>query len=122
MMAQTRRQEKSCQSERLSGGVQRKKYVIATGKYYSVREFAEECYMNVGIKIKWIGKGLKEIGINNKNKEKLIIVDSKYFRPNEVDELKGDTTKARNKLKWKPKTSFKKLVKEMIEHEIKFAS
>ena len=65
---------------------------------------------------------LKEIGINNKNKEKLIIVDSKYFRPNEVDELKGDATKAKNKLKWKPKTSFKKLVKEMIEHEIKFTS
>ena len=93
-------------------------FVISTGKSFSVRDFVEEAYKNIGVKIKWVGKGENEIGINKNSKEKIIIVSKKYFRPNEVEYLKGDSKKAKKVLKWNPKISFKKLVKEMIEYEI----
>ncbi len=96
-------------------------YVISTGKSYSVRKFAEEAFKNIGIKIKWVGKGLNERGIDKKNNKVLIKVDKKYFRPNEVNHLEGDSRKAKKYLNWKPKTSFKKLVKEMIQYEIRLS-
>ena len=70
-------------------------YVISTGKSYSVRSFVEEAYKIIGIKIKWIGKGLNEKGINSKDKKTIIVIDKKYFRPNEVDKLQGDSRKAK---------------------------
>ena len=93
-------------------------YVISTGKSYSVRSFVEEAYKIIGIKIKWIGEGLNEKGINSKDKKTIIVIDKKYFRPNEVDKLQGDSRKAKKELNWKPKISFKKLVKEMVQYEI----
>jgi GDPmannose 4,6-dehydratase len=74
----------------------------------------------LGINIFWQGKGLKEIGyIKEKNKNKIIIkIDKKYFRPNEVDYLKGDASKALKKLKFKPKYTFKSLVKDMLENDM----
>ena len=93
-------------------------YVISTGKSYSVRYFVEEAYKIIGIKIKWVGKGLKEKGVNTKNNKTIIVIDKKYFRPNEVDHLQGDSRKAKKELNWKPKISFKELVKEMVEYEI----
>jgi GDPmannose 4,6-dehydratase len=93
-------------------------YVIATNETHSVREFVEESAEILGIKIKWSGKGLKEKGIDTKTKKVIIELDSRYFRPAEVDLLIGDPSKARKKLGWKPKTKFKDLVKLMIEKDL----
>jgi GDPmannose 4,6-dehydratase len=96
-------------------------YVIATGKTYTVREFIETACKFIGFKIFWKGKGLKEIGyiINKNNKKDTIIkIDKKYFRPNEVDYLRGDARKAYKKLNFKPKYNFEKLVKEMMAEDI----
>ena len=93
-------------------------FVISTGISKSVRQFVEEAYKCIGINIVWKGKGLKEIGINKKNKKTLIKIDKYYFRPTEVHELRGDSAKAKKMLGWKPKTSFKKLVKMMVEKDI----
>ena len=94
-------------------------YVIATGKSYTVKNFVEEAFKHVNIKIAWKGKGLKEVGYNKTNKNILVKVDPIYFRPTEINELRGDFSKAKRELKWKPKTSFKSLVKEMMETDLK---
>tara|TARA_B100001057_G_scaffold162587_1_gene163243 strand:+ start:3535 stop:4572 length:1038 start_codon:yes stop_codon:yes gene_type:complete len=93
-------------------------YVISTGVSRSVKNFVEEAFLNIGIKIQWKGKGLKEIGFNKKNNNIIVRIDPGYFRPTDVDELRGDSKKARRELKWKPSTSFKSLVKEMVEKDI----
>ena len=93
-------------------------YVIATGKSYTVKKFVEEAYKCIGINIKWTGSGLKEKGIDSKTKKTLIKVDPIYYRPTDIDELRGDYSKARKELKWKPKTTFKELVKEMVQSDI----
>lgn len=94
-------------------------YVIATGETHSVRDFIEECAKILKIDLKWKGKGIKEIGYDNKTKKPIIRIDQKYYRPAEVDLLLGDPSKARKKLNWKPKTKFKQLVKIMIEADLK---
>ena len=94
-------------------------YVIATGKSHSVREFVEEAFKFINVKINWRGKGLKEVGFDKKTGKTLIKVDPIYFRPTEVDILRGDASKARRELKWKPKTDFKSLVKEMMYSDLK---
>jgi GDPmannose 4,6-dehydratase len=93
-------------------------YVIATGKSYSVKKFVEEAYKCIGINIKWTGSGVKERGIDSKTKKTLIKVDPIYYRPTDIAELRGDYSKARKELKWKPKTTFKELVKEMVLSDI----
>jgi GDPmannose 4,6-dehydratase len=110
-------------------------YVIATGDTHSVREFVELAAEELGMKIEWRGKGLDEVGIvrsvENKNLGKLnnneiskniinkiiIRIDSRYFRPTEVDILLGDATKAKKKLGWIPKTNLKELVKIMVKYD-----
>ena len=94
-------------------------YVIATGVTKTVRDFVNEAFKCIGVNVKWTGKGLKEIGINSKTKEILVKIDKYYFRPTEVKELRGDASKARRKLKWKPQTTFRNLVKEMVSSDIK---
>ncbi len=94
-------------------------YVIATGKSYSVKNFVEEAFKFINVKIIWRGKGLKEIGVDKKSGKVRVKIDPVYFRPTDVDELRGDSTKARRELKWKPKTSFKKLVSEMMKSDLK---
>ena len=94
-------------------------YVIATGVSRTVREFVEEAFKFINIKIKWMGKGLKEIGFDASTKKIIIKIDPGYFRPTDIDELRGDSRKARKELKWKPKTDFKSLIREMIESDIK---
>ena len=92
-------------------------YVIATGKQYSVRDFVNEASKNLDMKIEWKGKGLEEVGlVNGKN---IIEIDPRYFRPTEVETLLGDSSKAKAKLNWSPKISFKQLVKEMIDEDLK---
>lgn len=94
-------------------------YVIATGETHTVKEFVELSFKEVGIKIKWKGKGLNEKGIDAKSGNIIIAVDPFYFRPSEVDLLIGDSSKAKKDLGWKPKTKFIDLIKLMMAEEIK---
>ena len=88
-------------------------YVIATGTQYSVKDFVEEAAPYFGMKIEWMGDGLREVGYDWNTKRAVIRVDSKYFRPAEVETLLGDASKAKEKLGWEPKISFKQLVEDM---------
>ncbi len=88
-------------------------YVIATGEQYSVRDFIKEAAPYFGMKIAWDGKGVDEVGYNMSTMKPVIKVDPKYFRPAEVETLLGDATKAKEKLGWEPKISFKQLVEDM---------
>ncbi len=94
-------------------------YVIATGKSYSVKNFVEEAFKFINVKIIWKGKGLKEVGVDKKTGKIRVKIDPVYFRPTDVDELRGDSTKAKRELNWKPKTSFKQLVSEMMQSDLK---
>jgi len=94
-------------------------YVIATGKSRTVKEFVQEAFKFINVKIAWRGKGLKEVGYNKKNGKILVKVDPVYFRPTDVDELRGNSSKAQKELGWKPKTNFKDLVKEMMISDLK---
>jgi GDPmannose 4,6-dehydratase len=93
-------------------------FVLATGETHSVREFIEECARLLSIKLEWRGRGIKEIGIDKKTKKTIIRIDPKYYRPAEVDLLLGDSSKAKNILKWEAKTKFKELVKIMLEADL----
>jgi GDPmannose 4,6-dehydratase len=90
-------------------------YVLSTNEYHSVKEFVEKSFALKGFDIKWKGEGTNEIGYDEKTGRELIFVSEKYFRPTEVDELLGDSTKARTELGWKPEHSFDELVAEMVE-------
>ena len=94
-------------------------FVIATGKQYTVKEFANATMKELGIKFYWKGSGVKE-KCYDENGVVFIECDPAYYRPLEVDTLLGDASKARKTLKWKPTTNLKNLVKEMVSHEIKF--
>jgi GDPmannose 4,6-dehydratase len=91
-------------------------YVIATGKQHSVREFCEVAFNELDMPIKWRGKGVDEVGVVDGNV--LVSIDSRYFRPTEVDSLLGDATKARVKLGWVPKVGFGELVSEMVREDL----
>ena len=96
-----------------------KDYVIATGQNHSVKDFINMTTKILNLKTQWVGKGLNEKLINKLNKKIIIEIDKKYFRPTEVENLKGDYLRAKKDLKWKPKTNFKDLVKMMIEADLK---
>ena len=103
-------------------------FIIATEKQYSVKFFVEKCFQYLGIKILWLGKGLKEKAIIKKFDEKrfpnlkknmvVVRIDKRYFRPNEVDNLVGNSSKAKKILNWKPKTSIYELIAEMMENDL----
>lgn len=96
-------------------------FVIATGEMHTVREFATLAFHEVGIELCWEGEGVNEKVIDLKTGKVLIEVDSKYFRPCEVEQLLGDPTKAKTLLGWNPtKTSFSELVKIIVDHDMKF--
>tara|TARA_Y100000310_G_C20673753_1_gene811701 strand:- start:1816 stop:2874 length:1059 start_codon:yes stop_codon:yes gene_type:complete len=95
-------------------------FVISTGETHSVREFIEETLKELGIEAESNGKqGTEEEYIRKDNGKTIIKIDTRYFRPSEVDLLLGDSSKARNILNWEPKIKFKELVKEMIEEDTK---
>ena len=94
-------------------------FVIATGKQHSVREFINLASKRLDMKIKWSGKDLDEVG-SYEGKD-IIKIDSRYFRPTEVETLLGDSSKAKKKLKWVPKISFEQLVNEMVDEDLKLA-
>jgi len=95
-------------------------FVIATGRHHSIKDFIEECLKILNIKAKWIGNGLNKRLIRIDDKKTIIKINPKYFRPSEVNLLHGDASKAKKKLNWKPKINLKKLVKIMIDDEIKY--
>jgi len=94
-------------------------FVLATGEAHSVREFVELAFSKVGRKIEWRGKGVDEMGIDTATGETLVKIDSRYFRPTEVDLLLGDPSKARRVLGWRHKVSFPELVADMVESDLK---
>ena len=104
-------------------------FVIATGIQYSVRDFVNYAAKNLDIDIKWEGQGINEKGFwidsNDKSKKiknnPIVLVDKTYFRPTEVETLLGDASKAKKKLGWEPKISFKELVSEMVNEDLKIA-
>jgi GDPmannose 4,6-dehydratase len=90
-------------------------YVLATNEFRTVREFIEKAFALRGFDIKWKGEGIDEIGYDSNTGRELVFISEKYFRPSEVDELLGDSTKARTVLGWKPTYAFDDLVKEMVD-------
>tara|TARA_Y100000590_G_scaffold449524_1_gene587794 strand:+ start:278 stop:1294 length:1017 start_codon:yes stop_codon:yes gene_type:complete len=94
-------------------------FVISTGKNYSIKQFINYTTDYLGIKTKWVGRGLKEKLINKKNDQIIVKINPKYFRPAEVNFLKGSSIKAKKILKWQAKTNLKQLIKIMVDEEIK---
>lgn len=95
-------------------------FVIATGEHHSVREFATLAFHYAGIELEWRGEGIDEKGIDKATGKVLVEVDPRFFRPSEVEQLLGDPTKAKTLLGWNPTTtSFDKLVRIMVEHDMK---
>jgi len=94
-------------------------YVLSTNEYHTVREFIEKSFKLKDFHIKWKGEGLNEIGYDEKTGRELIFISEKYFRPCEVDELLGDSSKAKEELGWVRNYSFDDLVKEMVEQDCK---
>ena len=96
-------------------------FVIATGEYHTVREFATLAFREAGIELRWEGQGVDEKGIDIASGNVLVEVDPKYFRPAEVEQLLGDPTKAKTLLGWNPtQTSFPELVRIMVEHDLRY--
>ena len=96
-------------------------FVIATGEQHSVREFVEIAARELDIHVEWSGSGVDEVGVDSKTGKTIVSVDPRYFRPAEVETLLGDPSKAREKLGWTPKTSFKQLVEEMVAEDLSLA-
>tara|TARA_X000000950_G_scaffold267846_1_gene344707 strand:+ start:1240 stop:2259 length:1020 start_codon:yes stop_codon:yes gene_type:complete len=93
-------------------------FVIASGKTYSIKDFVNEVAKNLKMKVKWKGNGFNE-KLYMKNNNKIIIkINKKLFRPSEVNYVKGNITKAKKYLNWKPKVTFKKLVEIMVKEEL----
>ena len=94
-------------------------FVIATNKSYSVKDFLIEAFKNINVKLIFKGKGKKEVGIDQKTQKIVVKSINYYFRPNDVENLRGNFSKAKNLLKWEPKTNFKKLVNIMVKNDLK---
>ena len=98
-------------------------YIISTGECCSVKEFINLSCKYLKLKISWKGKGLKERGylhLDNKNKKEIIVIDKNYFRPIDIDWLKGNSSKAFKDLKFKPKFNLKSLIKEMLDFDLQY--
>ena len=96
-------------------------FVIATGEQHSVRDFVDAAAGELGLTISWTGTGVDEKGIDTATGKCIVAVDPRYFRPTEVETLLGDASKAKSKLGWQPKITFKELVAEMVREDLKAA-
>lgn len=92
-------------------------YVIATGETWTVRQFVEMAFAEIGVGLDWQGQGVNEVGYCHVSGKKRVVIDPRYFRPAEVDLLWGDPRKAQEKLKWKAKTSLKDLIRIMVQYD-----
>ncbi|MDP6179617.1 MAG: GDP-mannose 4,6-dehydratase, partial [Desulfatiglandales bacterium] len=109
-------------------------YVVATGEFHSVRDFAELAFREIGVEIQWRGSGVDEQGVVShrggdggngsgiKVGEVVVEVDSRYFRPTEVEILLGDASKAKEELGWEPRISFAEMVSQMVKEDLEEAS
>jgi GDPmannose 4,6-dehydratase len=93
-------------------------WVLATGEAHTVRDFITRAFAETGKTIAWQGEGEAETGIDQATGKTLVQVDPAYFRPLEVHHLEGNAAKARQHLGWHPTTSFKDLVKEMVQADL----
>ena len=93
-------------------------FVIATGKTRTVREFVENAFTEIGVEIAWRGQGVGEVGYDQADGQVRVEIDSRYFRPTEVDLLLGDSSKAKEKLGWEPEISFSEMVKSMVAADL----
>ena len=96
-------------------------FCIATGVQYSVRDFCNVAYGHINRTIRWEGEGVDEKGYDTETGQCIVAVDSRYFRPAEVETLLGDPSKAKRKLGWEPKITFQEMIHEMMEHDIELA-
>jgi GDPmannose 4,6-dehydratase len=96
-------------------------YIASTNETHTVKEFIEKAFREVDINIIWQGQGVDEVGIEKKTGQILVKIDPRYFRPTEVDLLKGDASKARHKLNWVPVVTFEKLVRIMVHADWELA-
>ncbi len=96
-------------------------FVIATGTQYSVRQFVDAAAAELGVKMRWEGKGADEKGFDAASGKCIVAVDPTYYRPSEVETLLGDASKAKQKLGWEPRTSFEELVAEMTREDLQDA-
>ena len=97
-------------------------YVIGTGKTFTIKDFVNKSAKKIGFNLKWVGKGIQEKAINIENKKVIIECKKRYFRPLEVDFLRGNAFKAKKLLKWSPKLSINNLIDEMIQYEIEISN
>jgi GDPmannose 4,6-dehydratase len=95
-------------------------YVIATGQQFSVRDFVNTAAEELQMRLAWRGRGTEEKAFNEKG-HCVVAIDPHYFRPAEVDSLIGDASKARAKLGWRPKVTFREMVKEMVAEDLRIA-
>jgi GDPmannose 4,6-dehydratase len=96
-------------------------FCIATGLQYSVRDFVSFSWGFFGKKIRWEGTGVNEKGYDEESGDLIVAVDSRYFRPTEVETLLGDPAKAKEKLGWEPRITIKEMIHEMMENDINIA-
>ena len=96
-------------------------FVIATGRQWSVREFVDAAFAEIGVALEWRGKGVEEMGVDKRSGKVLVEIDPRYFRPTEVETLLGDASKAKAKLGWEPRTTLEEMVSEMVREDIKDA-
>ncbi len=92
-------------------------YVLATNETHSVREFIERAFHSAGIELQWQGSGIEETGIDKRSGKTVVKVNSRYFRPNDVEALLGDYSLARERLGWEPRVKFRELVEIMVKRE-----
>ena len=97
-------------------------FCISTGVQYSVRDFVNAAFKEVGVELNWEGSGINEKGIDAKTGKIIVEVDSRYYRPTEVETLLGDSSKAKEKLGWTPKITLDEMVAEMVQHDMVIAS
>jgi len=97
---------------------QPREYVLSSNETHTIREFVELAFEAAGIQGYWLGSGINEIFLQKETERVLMVINEKFYRPAEVELLLGDSTKARQELGWKPKTSFKELVRKMILNDL----
>ena len=93
-------------------------FVVATGKCFTIREFTEKSFKQIGVNLNWEGEGDSEVGVDSNSGKVLVKINPKYYRPAEVEVLLGNATKAKLVLGWEPKTSLDELIKIMVDYDL----